>query len=922
VRVALAALTLLAFGGEAATVRSASVAAGATGPEERAHHPELVWLEAGAFDPLRDGGRPAEAILGGEVALRHAPATLWLVQLNAAVTSEHRLALADAGAEILGYVPHRTFVVRPRDPASVAALRALGFVRWVGVFPPSAKASGALLERIRAQPLDGAPIELDVGVFAPEDPAALAAAAQERFEGIEVLFVRSAAPRRMVLRVPAGLVRTVVGALVRDPGISFVEVRERLEPNNDNIVWIGQSYDRTHGPAEALAPDPKTYALSGTLWARGLTGTGQIVAVADTGLQHDMCFFHDPQVPVVLQTVLPPAPLVPQPSHRKLVAVNAAVPNAFSADDSYRHGTHVAATVAGDSTANPANGSGAGHDHGDGVAPGARLVFEDLGSVRNSQCTTGLGINSIGDLLAQEHGAGARIASNSFGSGTGQYSGAAAEIDAETRALGDLLVVFSAGNDGPGRVTNIGSCKNCVTVGATENYDASFQDAFGILDPENMVVWSSRGTVDGRIKPDVVLPGDGVSSARFPVQYFSNAANPACSGPGDVCFPSFGGCYVTDVTQSCAVHPLSGTSMSTPAAAGLAALARQYFTDGFYPTGQAQPGDAHLPSAALLKAILINGARNLTGRIYERREPAADFGPLADAPSSVQGWGRIVLDDVLYFAGDASGLRILDVPDASGIETGDERRVQFAVAAPDQPLKVTLAWTDPAGQPFSGAALVDDLDLRLTAPDGTQFRGNQWTADDINVPGDKASAPNPAGRDALNNVEGIRIPTPVAGVYTVSVSGFNVPGDANSTRQGFGLVVTGALAGAAPPPVSYPGAGFAMTASRLNAAGTSIAVSWDAATCPAAEYRLLYGSLGSVASYALGGAVCDLGLTGDAAWSGVPSGNLWFVVVAGDGLGVEGTWGVNSAGSHRGGTTASGLCGSVARDNAGSCPVP
>jgi hypothetical protein len=156
----------------------------------------------------------------------------------------------------------------------------------------------------------------------------------------------------------------------------------------------------------------------------------------------------------------------------------------------------------------------------------------------------------------------------------------------------------------------------------------------------------------------------------------------------------------------------------------------------------------------------------------------------------------------------------------------------------------------------------------------------------------------------------------------VSVSGFNVPGDANSTRQGFGLVVTGALAGAAPPPVSYPGAGFAMTASRLNAAGTSIAVSWDAATCPAAEYRLLYGSLGSVASYALGGAVCDLGLTGDAVWSGVPSGNLWFVVVAGDGLGVEGTWGVNSAGSHRGGTTASGLCGSVARDNAGSCPVP
>ena len=916
------ALTLLAVCADPA---SADDVAGGGGAEARALDPHIVWLGAAAFDPVRDGEPRLETLAGTEVPLRGAPPArkVWLVQLNAPVTSLHRAEFAAAGAEILGYVPHRTLTIRLHDQETVAVLRALPFVRWVGPLAPGYKVSGELRDRLGANPPEGETIELEVGVFPGEDAEGLARAARGRFDGIEIPFVRKASPSRMLVRVPPQLLGAVVGALIRDPGISFVELRAPYELNNDNLVWIGQSYDRTHGPPEALASDPKPYALSATLWSRGLTGTGQIVAVADTGLQHDMCFFDDPQTPVVLQSVAPPGPLVPQSSHRKLVAVNAATSNAFSVDDSFRHGTHVAATVAGDSTANLANGSGAGHDHGDGVAPDARLVFEDVGAVRSSSCSTSIIINSIGDLLAQEHGAGARISSNSWGSGTGQYSGAAAEVDAEVRAREDLLVLFSAGNAGPGRVNNIASCKNCVTVGATENYDGSFQDIFGILDPENVVVWSSRGpTVDGRIKPDVVAPGDGVHSARFPVQYFSDSGNAACAGPGEVCFPSFGGCYVTDVSQSCSVHPLSGTSMSTPAAAGFAALARQYFTDGFYPSGQAESGDARVPSAALLKAILINGARSLTGRIYERREPATDFGPLADAPSPVQGWGGIVLDDALYFAGDARGLRILDVADPSGIETGGSRRAQFAVVAPNQPLEVTLAWTDPPGQPFSGAALVDDLDLELTAPDGTQYRGNQWTPDDIDVPGDKVSAPNPAGRDGLNNVEGIRILAPVPGAYTVSVVGWNVPGDEISTSQGFGLVITGALADAAPPPVAGPGSGSSMTASRTDPAGTSIQVAWDAATCPAADYRVLYGSLDSVSSYDVDGAVCGAGLTGSVLWSDVPPGDLWFVVVGGDGLGLEGTWGTDGAGNPRAGSTPSGLCGTVARNNAGACVAP
>lgn len=47
--------------------------------------------------------------------------------------------------------------------------------------------------------------------------------------------------------------------------------------------------------------------------------------------------------------------------------------------------------------------------------------------------------------------------------------------------------------------------------------------------------------------------------------------------------------------------------MATPVVAGSAALVRQYFMDGYYPSGTKTQDDAFTPSSALIKAVMISG---------------------------------------------------------------------------------------------------------------------------------------------------------------------------------------------------------------------------------------------------------------------------------------------------------------------------
>ncbi len=117
------------------------------------------------------------------------------------------------------------------------------------------------------------------------------------------------------------------------------------------------------------------------------------------------------------------------------------------------------------------------------------------------------------------------------------------------------------------------------------------------------------------------------------------------------------------------------------------------------------------------------------------------------------------------------------------------------------------------------------------------------------------------------------------------------------------------------------GASDPVTAERLTAAGDWVRVEWDVNSCLAAEYNLIYGNLADVDSYAMLGSECAIGVGGSHDWSGVPAGDIYFLVVGTDGTGVyESSWGGDGSGTERSGGRPSGQCGTTSLDVVESCP--
>lgn len=506
--------------------------------------PIPLRLAAGQFDPVRDAS-PAPASLNGAPLL----SPYLLVQFRGPIRPEWREALEAAGARILDYLPDYAYVIRA-PPGLADLLAALPGVRWVGEYRPAYRVDPALWAA-------SGPQTVTVQFFEGEDPAPLA-----HLPGVDVLAV---ARTRWQTTVRARLDGSLIPTIARLPGVRWVEPAPHPRLTNDVAAHIT-------GAA----------AVRATL---GLTGSGQIVAVADTGLD-----------------VGASGPITDF-AGRILSTHCLGRPSPCQWDDPHGHGTHVAGSIAGSGVLSGGQFAG--------MAPGAALVVQSLYSP--TQPGDLYVPSDLTLLFSPAYTDGARIHNDSWGSAGNRYDTWAQTADQFVWDHPDMLVVVAAGNGGtdrgadgltdPGSLYSPATAKNVLAVGASESFRIGEGDtkAYGNHpgayfpadpvrgdaisdDPGGLAAFSSRGpAADGRVKPDMVAPGTNIVSAR--------------SHHPDATYP---------YTRSDHYAYYSGSSQATALASGAAALVRQWLTEHGFPA----------PSAALMKAALINGAADLTPGQY------------------------------------------------------------------------------------------------------------------------------------------------------------------------------------------------------------------------------------------------------------------------------------------------------------------
>ncbi len=570
--------------------------------------------------------------------------------------------LTTCGAHVLGVVSARVLLVET-DEASLTKIATNGMFAGACELMPPDKVSAELASA------DG---EVDVTLVPLAETDVPAVSNAVVVVGGRIL----ATPNG---RVRAHILAGQVGELATRGDVRWIERFTPLRLLNDIAVNAG------------LLNVRKAWAAP-----HGLTGAGQIITVADSGLDtgNTNTVMADFQGRVNLIRTVPGY-------------------NCYTSDI-HGHGTHVAGSLAG----NGALSGGAIR----GVAYAATLnVWQGLAS--DGLYTP----NSLDEMFRPDQtNFPAYIFSGSWGDETnGKYTDLCHQYDDWIWRHPDTLAVLACGNKNYQSVVSPSSAKNVVAAGASESLRTNVPTTsyHSYLDADNfaqIASFSSPGpTADGRIKPDLCAPGTYILST------YSTQASNANLGWG---------------TYSANAHYTynGGTSMATPLVAGCAALVRQWLVErrGFAGTP---------PTAALMKAILTGGAHDLFGDAGTNVRQAA--------PNMQEGWGRLDLGETLYPSNRS--VRLVDrIPFAAGTER--VWRVETTRAAS---LDVQLVWIDYPATSQGGGGLVNDLDLvvsnRVT---GTVWWGNGVAGGDRtnNVEGVRiASAP--AGTYDVR-VRGVTVP--------------------------------------------------------------------------------------------------------------------------------------------------------------------
>ena len=372
-----------------------------------------------------------------------------------------------------------------------------------------------------------------------------------------------------------------------------------------------------------------------------------------------------------------------------------------------------------------------------GINPGARgMAYEATGHVFSaSNYLSEVATAAADGLLVSNHsyGVAAGWTNNTWRGDPeistledwkfGIYNEDAAILDRIAVMAPYYLLIRSAGNDrgesgdgtfpadGPfDTMTGEAIAKNILSVGNV----ATRTDVPTQANDVELVSSSSWGPADdGRIKPDLVAPGANLLSPDHEV-----------AGGYDL---------------------KTGTSMSTPVTTGNAVLLQQLH----------QQLTGRYMKAATLKGLLLHTTLDVGS------------GP---GPDYMYGHGLLNTRFAARVISEQSNVLVeeLSLPD------GESLMFEFEVTSEDNPLIVSISWTDPAATPFETAVLdptdlnlINDLDLRVTTPDGIVEQ--PWILDPAN-PGQNATK----GDNFRDNYEKIVIPAPQPGKYQILINHKNV----------------------------------------------------------------------------------------------------------------------------------------------------
>lgn len=647
------------------------------------------------FDPQR--GLPADAIGYRTESDGHG---LRFVQFSQTIRGAWLEDLAAAGIRPLQYYPDDTYLVWAQDSA-LARTAAHPQVRWQGNYLPSWKIAPDLGKRsgtIR-----------NVGVFFYNDGDVDAVLAALGRGGARVLNHAPAQTDGVFHNAWIEVDAANLPVLAALPQVVWLEHASPAPILDDEMSdqISARNYSGANVPVTGYSP---------WLDLIGYRGNGVTWAVIDSGVD------------------------LTHPDLAGRIAGGVTYPGCPAGngpgDDnaSGGHGTHVAGIIAGSAATGLTDAQG--FLYGLGMAPAVRIFAQNpicVGSVPWPP-TGGWQVLSKDALLGGAVGGNGSWTSGESG-GT-SYTAAARTWDQiirdgnfDTSAAEPFIMVFSAGNSGPGAgtLTAPKAAKNPIITASSRNYRVGDIDAISSF--------SSRGpTNDGRFGPTIATPGEQIASARRVAG--ASQCNTAIAGTSN----QYAFC--------------SGTSMASPHAAGAAALLTEWWRD--------ENGGA-TPSPAMIKALLINGAKPVG---------------TATIPNSTFGWGRV----------DVPGSMGLDqissvYVDQSQVLTTVGAQWQATYGVPDtgRPLRVSLAWTDAAAATGANPALVNNLDLEVET-NGQLYRGNVF-ANHASTTGGSA--------DTRNNTEGVLIANPGSSV-TVRVIAANLPGDGvpggSATDQDFALV--------------------------------------------------------------------------------------------------------------------------------------